>query len=292
MRLSQVLDEAGISYCNAGEHHHVSEGWIGIDCPWCPPPRGNKGRFRLGINLETGKANCWVCGGKSLKAVLLKAGRISPKAVDSLLAGVTIQRVSHVEHTGHFKPPTGIGPLQPAHKKYLKSRGFDPKQIEKLWNVQGIGIASRLQWRLFVPIMLDGRQVSWTTRAIGNRTPKYKNAPSDQESVSIKDTLYGIDLVRTTIIVCEGPTDVWRIGPGAVATFGVNVTPSQIDIIRRFPIRVLCFDSDVNKNRSVRSLAEALGMFNGETYQVELDAEDPASASTKEIRQLRKAFVD
>ena len=34
----------------------------------------------------------------------------------------------------------------------LKKRGFNPSDIQRLWGVQGIAIASKLSWRLFIPI--------------------------------------------------------------------------------------------------------------------------------------------
>jgi hypothetical protein len=43
-----------------------------------------------------------------------------------------------------------------------------------------------------------------------------------------KETLYNLDNAKDgTAIVVEGPIDVWRIGDGAVATFGVIYTQKQ-----------------------------------------------------------------
>lgn len=293
MKLTDTLKELEIHYCNPGEHHHVRDGWIGLHCPWCPKPRGEKGRYRLGIEVNTGRANCWVCGRHSLVSVLMEVGHVSYRTAKELLDGVELRKFNKQDKkvAGHLTKPKGIGPMSAAHKDYLLDRGINPKQVERLWNVQGIGVAATLKWRLFIPITLNGEEVSWTTRSLSNKRTRYISAKPEQETVHLKDTLYGIDLARTSIVVVEGPADVWKIGPGAVATFGLNVTSSQLDIIRRFPLRAICFDWEKMADRRARDLCETLSLFPGETYKVDLDAEDPASASMKEIKQLRKAFL-
>lgn len=294
MNLTDVLTEAGVFFCRAGEHHHVREGWVGVDCPWCPAPRGYKGKYRLGIELTTGRANCWVCGRHSLPSVLVEAGKISYQAASALLTGVKLARFIPKPHQiGKLVKPKGIAPMAVPHKQYLEERGFDPEEIERLWNVQGIGLAANLQWRLFIPIHLDGKEISWTTRSISSTNPRrYVTAAPSQESLHFKDSLYGLDLVRTTILVVEGPTDVWNIGPGAAGTYGLLYTPAQVSIIAKFPWRVVCFDNAPDAQKRARALCDTLSLFPGRTTNICLDAEDPGSASKKEIQRLRATVLD
>lgn len=294
--LIDVLNELNVKYCRSGEHHHVRDGWVGVNCPWCPPPRGHKGAFRLGIEINSGRTNCWVCGRHSIASVLVEVAKVPYKTAKGLLSGIRLSNLSpaHVpKPDSKLQRPSGIGPMLPAHRKYLQVRGFNPDKIEKLWNVMGIGIAGSLQWRLYIPITLDGQEVSWTTRSIAeNNVRKYISASPNQERLHFKDSLYGIDMVRTTIVVVEGPTDVWRIGPGAVALYGLNYTPSQVALIAKFPWRVICFDNEPDAQKKATRLCNTLSLLPGRTTNIRLDAEDPGSASLEEIKRFRRLVLD
>jgi hypothetical protein len=100
--------------------------------------------------------------------------------------------------------------------------------------------------------------------------------------------LYGWDYVRQGVIVVEGPTDVWRVGPGAVGTLGLSVSATQIALLSKVPTRVICFDTEPQAQRRASALADALSVMPGTTYKVELDSADPGKATRKEIRRLRK----
>ena len=94
MKLLDLLRESNIHFCTAGEHHHVREGWIGLDCPWCPTPRGDKGRYRLGVQPSTGRANCWVCGRHSLAEVVSKCGKMPLGTALSALEGMKLDKLA------------------------------------------------------------------------------------------------------------------------------------------------------------------------------------------------------
>ena len=107
-----------------------------------------------------------------------------------------------------------------------------------------------------------------------------------------KSLLYGEDHVRGAIIVCEGPTDVWRLGPGAVAVMGLIVTQEQIERLSRYPVRVVCFDREPEAKRRMNRLVDTLRQFSGETYAVELETgNDIASADQGEVDAVREMFL-
>ena len=146
----------------------------------------------------------------------------------------------------------------------------------------------RLPWRLFIPFHIHGEVVSWTTRSIGQNGLRYVSASSDQEKVNHKSILYGEDFCRHAVIVHEGPFDVWRTGPGAVATCGTGFSRSQLLRLSNYPVRVICFDNEKQAQQRATELCDLLEPFPGETIQVTLDAKDAAEASDKEINQLRR----
>ena len=216
----------------------------------------------------------------------LSTGKIIP-----LLGNLRPSITSVIPQTGKLKLPKGVGPLQPSHEWYLKQRKYDPAEISELWGVQGIGLSSQLPWRLFLPITHQYETVSWTTRAIGKAEPKYISAGPLEESLPHKSLLYGEDLASHAIIIVEGPFDAWRIGPGAVATFGLNYSPEQLRRMKNYPVRVVCFDNSDLAQKRASALADRLEVFDGETHVVCLSGPDPDSTPKREIRQLRSHFL-
>src|ERR1019366_8053371 len=112
--------------------------------------------------------------------------------------------------------------------------GYDPEQLVKVWGIQGIGLATKLMWRLFIPVHLNGEIVSWTTRGITDAEPRYLSAPAECEAIPKAELLYGYDFTRHAIAVNEGHLDVWAIGPGAVGTGGVAYSQEQALLMAKF----------------------------------------------------------
>ena len=132
--------------------------------------------------------------------------------------------------------------------------------------------------------------MSWTTRAIGDKvTQRYISASAEQEKINHKHLVYGEDFCRHSSVVVEGPIDAWRIGAGAGALFGTAFTASQVRKIVQHPYRYIVFDSSKDAQARAEELADQLSVFPGATEIIVLDAEDPGSASRKEVRLLRKA---
>lgn len=284
MTIKDLLDDLKVEYAEAGSHKHARPGWIQIRyCPFC-----GSDNFHLGWNLSLSYANCWKCGGHSGLKTLEKLGAARESTKNLLGAldtrdydGRERKRISLVE-------PKGRGPLWSSHRRYLRERGFDPEEIVKTWEVEGIGIAGRLAWRLYIPINHLGARVSWTTRAIGTQPQRYLSASAEEEAMNHKELVYGMDYCHHSIVVVEGPLDAWAVGPGAGALFGTAFTSAQVKLLSQIPYRFICFDSSHEAQSRGSELANQLSVFPGETQIIQLDAEDPGSASKKELKLLRK----
>lgn len=286
-----ILRDYRIESRREGQHHHAVYGWIQFDCPHCSP---KSGRFRMGYNIARRNLNCWVCGPHGLVDTV------------SLLTGEPVKRVlsllgdlAHPVHEerpqrrGTLKLPRGRVPLLPQHRRYLEKRGFDPDEIVQLWGVEGIGVDTRYGWRLFIPAHLDDEVVSWTTRSIcDTNSARYKSAPHEMESVSLKQILYGEQYCRHAIIVNEGPLDAWAIGPGAVATCGVSFTREQVYRMTRYTVRVIVFDKENQAQKRAKTLVEQLSIFPGETYNVVLSGKDASRSPKRELAELRRRFLN
>lgn len=290
MKLEELLRDNDVPLAPSG-HHHSRPGWLQMDCPFCSPGTES---WRLGFNTYGRYMNCWACGPHGLvETVALLLGK-SAKQVSGLLEDVRKESgPATVKPTGRFQKPRGCEPLKKRHKTYLRERGFDVDDLVRLWGLEGIGaLGGPLKWRIYIPIYSGGEPVSWTTRAVTDSAkPRYWSAKPEQEKIAHKQILYGGDYVRGSTIVFEGPTDVWKIGPGTVCTCGTGFSRAQLKLISQIPKRAICFDNEPAAQQRAADLAETLSLLPGETFNVQLDAKDAAEASAKEVKTLRRLFL-
>lgn len=284
MKFIDILQESHVSIAPEG-HHHSRLGWVQFDCPFCGP---GSHRYHMGFNEANKYLNCWSCGPHSVAETLVHLLNITWHEAKKMMDGIDTTKRVEVKHRGTLKLPTPLVDLMPAHRKYLRGRGFDPDRLIDLWQLKATGPVSSLPWRVVVPIIYHGETVSWTSRKINDKGLRWRSASADQEAINHKTLLYGLDYIRHTAIVVEGPSDVWAIGPGAVGTCGTGFSRAQVARLCRLPRRIVCFDNSAPAQRRARDLCDALEPFAGETMNVVLDADDPGSASKREINALRR----
>jgi len=290
MKFTDILQQLNIPYKTEGQHHHCRPGWVNLDCPFCGK---DSHKWHLGYSLESNYLHCWVCGFHTLVETLMEITGYPPSKCKNLLKDIEPAKIKKEKPRGKLIIPKGVDKIRNAHRRYLEDRGFDPNLLQKIWKIQGIGLASKLPWRIFIPIIYHGKTVSWTTRSISKskKVTRYISASAKEESIPHKSLLYGEDYVEKSIIITEGPFDVWRIGPGAVATLGVGYSLEQLIKMTKYPKRAICFDSEKEAQKRAKRLCDELSAFDGKTYNIQLDGKDAASASPKEIKQLRKEII-
>jgi DNA primase len=89
--------------------------------------------------------------------------------------------------------------------------------------------------RIYIPIFRDGVLVGWQGRWPADLNwravdfPKYYTSPGLKKS----QLLYNQDLARQQplVVVCEGVSDVWRVGPAGVALLGKTASREQIRLL-------------------------------------------------------------
>jgi hypothetical protein len=284
MTIQEILRDYNVEFAEAGEHHHARPSWLAVrSCPFC----GSQ-NYHLGFNTHKGFFNCWKCRGHGIVSTLVRLG-VPYRDAEAFSNGKDLLPGREEKPRGRLKEPPGRCPLMQAHRSYLKGRGFDPDVLINLWHLEGIAKeGGRLAWRIYAPIVYQGNRVSFTTRAIGEAPLRYISASPEEEALNHKDLVYGLDDCQQSIIVVEGPADSWNIGLGSGCLFGTGYSPAQVLLLSKIPYRFICFDSSVDAQRRAVGLASELAPFPGETHVIELDAEDPGSASRKEVRLLRK----
>jgi len=274
---------------------HCQPGWIQIPCPFCT---GNSG-WHLGYSQHMGYYNCWRCGKHSelevIKTLLGLTWGQARDILDTYQTGKARLKQSYkkLQKADECIMPAGCVPLQAIHKKYLRQRRFDPQKLIELWGLQGTGPVGSYKLRIIAPIYVNDVLVSYQGRDITNKAEaKYKACKSEDEVIDHKHCLYGIDRVPGDVVVAvEGTTDVWRLGAGAVGTFGIKFKPAQINELKRFKRVVTLFDSDPQAIEEAEKLGESLASFNTEVEIIEMEGGDPDDLPQEEADELMKELL-
>lgn len=290
--IKALCRDYNIPFIESG-HHHTHQGWIQLHCPRCT--NGTSG-WHMGFSLTRGNFSCWRCGGLRTWDVLCQLLRSEDSARKALAKYRT--EGQRPDSASEPKPrpktlwtPRDLGALEPPHKKYLQRRRFDPERLEEEWDLQGTRhLSGEWNWRVVFPIYdQKEKNVAWCGRSIDDTVrPKYKMSDKEDMLDDPQRMLYGIHRVRDLVVIVEGPADVWRLGPGAVATLGMDWWTEQAFQLKEFPRRAVVFDPQPKAQYRARQLAEWLGMYDGETEIVTDLPCDPGSLPQDEADQLMK----
>ncbi len=292
--LERVCKDYGIPFLTEG-HHHCHQGWIQLHCPICSSGRSG---WHLGWRVEGGGFNCWRCGPLKFWDVLpLLLGRPLEDTRQLLRPYYDkrqpVAKAKSRPRRSAVKTPPGLIPLQSVHKRYLKGRGFRPNALAAEWQLQATCVASQgWGWRIIAPVFTrDGKLVAYCGRSIGTARPKYKMTDNADMPVPADELVYGIHKVPgDSVIIVEGPADVWRLGPGAVATLGIDWKRPQLYLLRKYSRRFVAFDPEPKAQQRARQLAEALSLFPGTTEIITGLASDPGGLQQKEADRLIRAL--
>lgn len=283
--------------CATSGNSHCAPGWIQVHCPFCPGVPD----YHLGVAPKSFAANCWRCGKKSLRDVISEltgvtkqeAGRI----LDKYSSGKKEIRKGRIA-LGKQKAdkcilPAGTGPLTDRHKTYLINRGYDPEELERIWGIKGTGPIGGYKFRIIAPIYLNGVLVSYQGRDITDKAPlRYKACPKEEEVIDHQQIVYGLDLIEgDTAVIVEGLFDAWRLGPGALSTFGTSFTLAQALLLsRNIKKAFLLFDSEIAAQIEAEKLGNMLAVFGVEIEIVEMVKRgiDPGDLSPKEAQAIMK----
>jgi hypothetical protein len=232
-----------VPYADHGPN--VKRGEVNVQCPFCGSADPSK---HMGLNLTTGWWSCWrnraQHSGKSplrLIMALLRVpywrareiagfgeGYVDPEGFDALAARLMRRegieaRPEQVQRRRLFLGRPEFIPMSPSgrsrrHWAYLRDeRGFDEDQdVELLCELYDIhaGVVGDFHDRVVLPYYEDGELVTWTGRAIGTSSMRYRDLDVDQSIVKPKETLYNHDAIPgggSALVLVEGPLDVLKL---------------------------------------------------------------------------------
>ena len=285
----------GIAFITEG-HKHCQRGWVQTTCPFC---RGNEG-WHLGYNAMRGFFHCWRCGWKTIPSVITaftgSTFEHSKKIIKDHQSYGTSFSYNQIYDHGQAEVceyPVGTSTLTTKHKKYLRERKFDPDKIEKVWGVKSTGPVGPYKHRIIIPIRINGKLVSYQGRDTTNKSQlKYKACKMKDEAIHHKNILYGLDHTKTgRCVVVEGVTDVWRLGPGAVCTFGIKIkTIQKVLLATKFKKVFFLFDSEIQAQEEAEKTACFLEDLGVDVDIFELENGDPAEMSQEQAQELMLHF--
>lgn len=228
---------------------NVKRGEVNIRCPFCGSADPS---YHMGISLETGWYSCWrnrsQHSGKSPVRLIIRllgvpyarareiAGLgddyVDPEGFDAMAARLMgrLRSGAHAEvkQRRFLDLDPGFVPIEPRgrtrhHHEYLTGRGFRATDVDHLGRLYGVcaGIAGRWGGRVVLPYYLDGELVTWTARAIGDSTMRYRDLDrsepdggGDWSILPPKETLYNHDCIAGSgraLVIVEGPMDALKI---------------------------------------------------------------------------------
>lgn len=310
--IDPLTNEKRVHIINRGETYCVC-------CPFCVQVTGGRPdtKFRLWINHlygamghPTGLRFWWLAHcynedclsipeyKETLKDIVY--GVVKPPVFQQTIATTTPQTVNISLPQG-VVPIDALAPNHPA-SLYLAERNFDRRYLFSTFNVCFAASPDpqypQMHGRIIIPFYMEGRLVGYQGRAINKEDePKYLTARGTRAG----EILYGYDLFprdsRIAVLV-EGPTDVWRLGPGALGLLGTHLSHAKLTYLMKLNLKFLfvVFDSDIATNPHgkdiIRRVAEKLDAV-GIRYKVIVlpDERDPSDYRREEFYEFLRRHL-
>jgi DNA primase len=289
----KFLLDNNIEYTDTGKN--VSPGWVGLACPLCND-HSTHGGFQLGKSRYA----CWRCGSHWIPKVISKllnvnfsrAKRIF-KQYSSGNTYINKKQETECNYIDKIVFPNGTQQLTQRAKDYLISRNFNPEDLAREWGLMSTGNIGDYKFRILAPIYLNGVLISYQCRDItGKANTPYLPCRIDQSVYNFEYSLYGIDKAvqkSKKCVVVEGITDVWRLGPGSLGTFGINFTNKQVQLLSKtFDEIFILFDPEDQAQEQADKLFFSLRGYNKKCEVLTLDSGDPGDLPDDEAQQIMK----
>ena len=277
----------------------VTRGWIGVQCIYCSDDHNH-----LGINLTFKGFSCWKCEAKGSLITFIQD-------LENINYGAALRRIDDFQSLEPTEVETrerlednrqDILPLHcddqftAGQRRYLQGRRFDPEMLRVHWGLRAGPIYGPWKYRIIIPVQVGGRTMTWIGMSTINDGVRYKAAPVEQSFIPTSELLYGVDkvqkggiLVKPSVLVVEGVTDVWRIGPGAIATLGMGITEDKLYQLLRLDAGTyyIMFDGEDEAALNATKLANALSKRGKQVEVMELDEGDPDDLTDEEANKVR-----
>lgn len=298
MDFEKLFTDYKIEYNN-----RINRGWVNVHCPYCTEVSGT---FHGGFNTAGNYYHCWKCGGHKFKETLALVTRIPKSEIDTLIEQYSgrnsiLYKLNNRRRAKVLTLELPTGTLLPLERAYLKRRNFNPKYLHEKYRIVGGGLTGNWKYRIIIPLILDGKIVSWTGRSILSKKkqeelniPRYKNLSIEQSVIDPKSILYNLDNCKKEIgVLTEGAFDVMRMGDDFFCSFGTELTQSQIGIIQqRFKKVFIMFDNEPEAQEKARKFGMQIASIGVDVEIVDaygdFDKNDGGELNPEEVEIIRE----
>lgn len=144
--------------------------------------------------------------------------------------------------------------------------------------------------RVVIPIWFKNEYKGWQTRKLGDGKAggiKYCTAPGMRKSKVIYN--YDMAIKQDYVVICEGVTDVWRVGSAGVCLFGKKASVEQIRLIKEgWKNKDICLLLDPDASKESAALYENLKVDCKNVFVIRLPegVKDAALMDEEDLRRL------
>lgn len=282
-----------------------------VRCPVCT-------KRKLSINARSGMYQCWhgcMCGHVDNLFKDVELTRIAEAHARQRAAPVEVK----VDMPGELIPLTDL-PYEHQALSYLRSRNFDPIELDKVYGMRYCREGKTYAKGLFntsntivIPIYVQGVVTGWQARLLYNpdslsdevcealgfiqdedgtyvKPPKYFTMPGFDKG----KMCWNFDWARqgNLVVVTEGIFDAMAVGRSAIATFGKGVTEYQSNLLKAYWDLVVILLDPGDAEKEMVKLENSLSKCSVAALYVMLEGyKDAGEAPRMEIwRQIDKAI--
>lgn len=276
---------------------------VNSNCPYCDTKIDS---FNMGFNPAGDYCTCWKCGGHRLNDTLSKLLSIPKNKIDEVIeqykGRMTLLNKLNGKRIGlasELKLPTDT--FTPMERKYLTSRNFNPKLLHNKYKVVGGGITGDWKYRIIIPLIINGKIISWTGRSILEKSklkelniPRYKNLSIEESVINPKECLFNLDHAKNkTVVLTEGAFDVMRLGDDFICSFGTSLTQSQIKELKmRYEKIFIMFDNEPEAQEKAKKYGMMLSSVGVDVEIVDaysdFNKNDGGELNDEEVKLIRK----
>lgn len=256
----------------------------------------------MGFHTHESFFNCYRCGYSTIWDVVSRLTRENPREVilrysNGDAGGKKHRRSLRGQGPTLLSMPLGCSDIRAGAEAYLSGRNFDVDNLVEEWGLRMAPHTGNYKFRIIAPIFYNHQMVSFQGRDYtGKSELKYKACPIPMEIRHHKDILYGLDKCKgDSIVITEGITDVWRLGPGAVCTFGIKFKAAQVQEIARRGFRRIhiLFDWEEFAYYQAVRLASMLGIngMDAVVHSIMSEGMDPGAMKEDDAQAFMRSCL-
>jgi hypothetical protein len=275
------------------------ENWVNINCPF--HENGTRG-YKGGINLIGGYYHCWTCNGTSIEKVFAELLQVSFYEAKKILEEYSTDTV--IRSKLNKKVSKGKSIELPGNEiikgskawGYLFSRNFVPEYLIKQYKIKDGGITGYWAFRILIPIFVNNKIVTYQGRSLYSKKKcseldilRYNTLNIQDSVMDAKHIFYGLDDCKNDwVVINEGPTDRWRLGPNNVlSTLGTSMSSQQINLLaKRYKKVIFLFDNEKMAQDRAKKYGEQLSALGVEVEIFNPEFEHDPGDYTKEEEKI------